>query len=209
MSDELCAFASGALLAGGLIVAIGPQNLHVLRVALERRHVAAVVALCVAADALLIGAAVAGATEALQARPGWLWALQWAAVPLLLWMAAGSARAALSTGPMDWGAESRTEPSLRTQLRRTAALTFGNPSVWIETLLIVGAAAAAQADTALRWSFAAGACVASACWFGALGYGAGAMARWLRRAAVLRSLSALSATLLTVSAWDLARGGIA
>jgi L-lysine exporter family protein LysE/ArgO len=208
MSDELCAFASGALLTGGLIVAIGPQNLHVLRIALARHHVAAVVALCVVADTLLIVAAVAGATEALQASPGWLWALQWAAVPLLLWMAAGSARAAVSSGPMDWGAE-HARPSLRAQLGRTAALTFGNPAVWIETVLIVGAAASAQADDTLRWSFAAGACLASACWFGALGYGAGAMARWLRRADVLRSLSALSAALLTVSAWDLARGGIA
>jgi L-lysine exporter family protein LysE/ArgO len=208
MSDELCAFASGALLAGGLIVAIGPQNLHVLRVALARRHVTAVVVLCVAADALLIAAAVAGATEALQAQPAWLWALQWAAVPLLLWMAAGSARAALAPGPLGV-ADLNDSPSLRMQLGRTAALTFGNPSVWIETVLIVGAAAAAQADDTLRWSFAAGACVASACWFGALGYGAGALARALRRPEVLRSLSALSAALLALSAWDLARGGVA
>lgn len=209
MSDELCAFASGALLAGGLIVAIGPQNLHVLRVALARRHVTAVVALCVAADALLIAAAVAGVTEVLQASPAGLWALQWAAVPLLLWMAAGSARAAMACAPSGVGTDPPEGPSLRAQLGRTAALTFGNPAVWIETVLIVGAAASAQSDDTLRWSFAAGACLASVCWFGVLGYGAGALARGLRRPEVLRSLSALSAALLVLSAWDLARGGLA
>jgi L-lysine exporter family protein LysE/ArgO len=151
---------------------------------------------------------VAGATQALQARPGWLWALQWAAVPLLLWMAAGSVHAALRSAPMGVVACTGAGPSLRAQLLRTAALTFGNPAVWIETLLIVGAAAASQPDEVRRWSFAAGACAASACWFGALGCGAGRLARWLRRSEVLRALSALSAVLLAASAWDLVRVGL-
>jgi L-lysine exporter family protein LysE/ArgO len=61
-------YCTGALLAGGLIVAVGPQNLHVMRSGLARRHLGATVALCVAADALLIGLGLAGASAALGRR---------------------------------------------------------------------------------------------------------------------------------------------
>jgi L-lysine exporter family protein LysE/ArgO len=200
----LSSFVSGALLAGGLIAAIGPQNLHVLRSGLQRHHTAAVVVLCVAADALLIALSVAGASQALQASPASQQALTWLAVPLLVWMAAASARDALAARGIADVDGQRAAPALRDQLLRTAGVTFGNPMVWIETLWIVGAAAAAEDGTGRRWSFALGACTASAAWFGALGFGAGAMSRWLRRPGVLRALSALSATLLLAAAWHLA-----
>lgn len=46
--------------------------------------------------------------------------------------------------------------------------------------------------------------MASAVWFSALGCGARVFAAWLRREAVLRSLSAFSAVLLVAAAWQVA-----
>ena len=56
----MTAAVQGFLTCLGLIVAIGAQNAFVLRQGVRREHVPVVVALCAAADALLIGAGVAG-----------------------------------------------------------------------------------------------------------------------------------------------------
>ena len=51
---------AGFLTALALIVAIGAQNAFVLRQGIRREHVLPVVAVCAAADALLIAAGIAG-----------------------------------------------------------------------------------------------------------------------------------------------------
>jgi L-lysine exporter family protein LysE/ArgO len=193
------ALAAGALLSGGLIVAIGPQNLHVLRTGLARRHVGATVALCVAADALFIGAALAGAGAALAAAPRAQALLQWAAVPLLLWMAWRAARQAAAAA----GDAAHVPAGVGPALGRTALVSFANPAVWIETLLVFGSAAMAQAE-AERGAFAAGALLASAAWFAALGWGAHLLRAWLLRPAVQRMLGIASALLLGATALRLA-----
>ena len=66
----LTTFLSGFGLSLALIVAIGAQNLFVLRQGLQRQHVAAVVLFCALADALLIAAGVAGVGAFLAAVPG-------------------------------------------------------------------------------------------------------------------------------------------
>lgn len=51
------------------------------------------------------------------------------------------------------------------------ALTFVNPHVYIDTVMLLGSVANTRGDP-LRWFFGAGATVASAIWFCALGFGA-------------------------------------
>jgi L-lysine exporter family protein LysE/ArgO len=196
------ALVAGALLTAGLIVAIGPQNLHVLRTGLDRRHVGATVLLCIAADALFVGVALGGAGAALAAAPQLQGLLQAAAVPLLLWMAWRAARDA-------WAPPRAVPPAAGgSVLAQIALVSFGNPAVWIETLLVFGSAAAAR-EGPERLAFGAGALLASALWFAALGFGARLARRWLARPAVLRGLSGASALLLAAMAWRLAAGGSA
>ncbi len=199
------AFLDGALLTAGLIVAIGPQNLHVLRTGLSRRYVGSTVALCIGADALFFSIALAGAGAALAAQPALQGHLNAAAVPLLLWLAWRAAREA--TAPAAVPAMSRgAAPTQAHTLAQTALVTFGNPAVWFETLLVFGTAAAArQANEQL--AFGAGALLASALWFMALGFGARLAWRWLASPVVLRGLSAFSALLLASIAWRLAGWG--
>lgn len=203
----LSSAAAGSLLSAGLIVAIGPQNLHVLRTGLAGRHVVATVLLCVAADALLIGVALAGASAALQARPALLAALHLACAPLLLWLAAAAGREALARPVSPLRRHPEVASELRTALGRAALVTFANPAVWIETVLIVGTTAAAREGATERAAFGAGALLASTLWFGALGFGAGRAARWLSRPAVLRGLSGVSGALLACMALSLLQSG--
>jgi L-lysine exporter family protein LysE/ArgO len=79
--------------------------------------------------------------------------------------------------------------------------------VWIETVLIVGATAAARECAAERAAFGAGALLASTLWFSALGFGARRAARWLSRPAVLRGLSGVSSLLLAGMAFSLLQSG--
>ena len=59
-------------------------------------------------------------------------------------------------------------------------LTFGNPHVYLDTVLTLGAVANAHGPD-LRWAFGLGACAASILWFAALGFGAGRLAPWFAR----------------------------
>jgi L-lysine exporter family protein LysE/ArgO len=203
----LSAAAAGTVLSAGLIVAVGPQNLHVLRTGLTGRYVAATVLLCVAADALLIGLALAGASAALQARPALLAALYLACAPLLLWLAAGAGREALAAPTRSLRNPPEAAATLGKALGRAALVTFANPAVWIETVLIVGATAAARECSTKRAAFGGGALLASTLWFGTLGFGAGRAARWLARPAVLRGLSAVSGLLQACMALSLLQSG--
>ena len=53
-------FLSGMLLSLSLIIAIGPQNAHVLRMGLLRSHLGITIAACALTDAMLIAIGVLG-----------------------------------------------------------------------------------------------------------------------------------------------------
>lgn len=77
------------LLAGlglglSLIVAIGAQNLFVLRQGIRREHVLAVVVVCAASDAALIVLGVSGVGLALAALPWLVTAVRWAGAAFLV-----------------------------------------------------------------------------------------------------------------------------
>jgi L-lysine exporter family protein LysE/ArgO len=57
------AFTAGMVLSISLIMAIGPQNAHVLRMGLQRQHLWLTVAVCVVADIVLIGLGVLGLAQ--------------------------------------------------------------------------------------------------------------------------------------------------
>src|ERR1700733_2841384 len=65
----ISAFSTGFAVSATLIIAIGAQNAFVLRQGLRREHVLIIVAFCVLADLLLIGAGVAGVAHVLGQAP--------------------------------------------------------------------------------------------------------------------------------------------
>ena len=67
-----------------------------------------------------------------------------------------------------------------------AALTFLNPHVYLDTVVMLGSLANTHGP--LRWSFAVGAMAASAAWFTGLGFGARALAGPLGRPTTWRVL---------------------
>ena len=114
----MTSFLAGYLLLLGLIVALGAQNVLVLRQGLRREHVGLVVALCAASDAVLIAVGVAGLRSITDAVPAVLPAARWGGVVFLLAYAALAA--SLRRGAVDVAHHGvvRVAPSFKVAGRR-------------------------------------------------------------------------------------------
>lgn len=163
----MMSYAAGLGTGLSLIVAIGAQNAFVLKQGLLRRHVFWVCLFCALSDALLILLGVRGMAQVGLAAPGLVTGLRWAGAAFLVWYGARSFRAA-------WQGGGALRPegavaSLPRTLGVIAALTWLNPHVWLDTVVLVGAISA-------QWprpgAFGLGAATGSFLFFFALGYGA-------------------------------------
>jgi L-lysine exporter family protein LysE/ArgO len=87
---------------------------------------------------------------------------------------------------------------------QAAGFTLLNPHVYLDTVLLVGSAGAQYAGSLKLW-FVAGASVASALWFMALGFGARLLAPVFARPRAWQMLDALIGGTMLVLAAMLAR----
>ncbi|MBZ5734470.1 LysE/ArgO family amino acid transporter [Nocardioides sp. TRM66260-LWL] len=209
MPTVLATVLAGLLTGGSLIVAIGAQNAYVLRQGVLRQHVGAVVAVCLLSDAVLIVAGVAG-IGAIVSRAGWLIdVVTWLGVAFLLWYAASSLRRALRPEALE--AAQAGEGTARSVVGRAMALTWLNPHVYLDTVLLLGSIAASHRGDATpglpgqAW-FAVGAVLASALWFTGLGYGARLLGPVLARPRSWQVLEVLIAVTMVGIAARLALG---
>ncbi len=189
---------AGLLTGLSLIVAIGAQNAWVLRQGLRREHAGVVVALCAVSDALLIAAGTLGVGVLVTTFPVVLVVLQWGGVAYLLWFAVASFRSALRPTGLTEGAPRSAGSVVAT----TLALTYLNPHVYLDTVVLLGNLANQYGPD--RWLFAAGAAAGSVLWFTALGFGARALARPLARPAVWRVIDTVIGLVMLAIAAKLA-----
>lgn len=167
--EVFATFLTGLGSAASLIVAIGAQNAFVLRQGLRREHVLPVVAICVLSDAVLIAAGVAGIGVLVKNAPVALEIVRWAGFVFLLGYAAFAARRALRAESLTTtGVVAR---SLTAAVATCLAITWLNPHVYLDTVLLLGSLSASHGDPG-RWVFGAGAATASLLWFTLLGFGA-------------------------------------
>ncbi|WP_353648909.1 LysE family transporter [Nakamurella sp. A5-74] len=167
----------GLLTGLSLIVAIGAQNAFVLRQGLTSRHVGLVVTICITGDVLLILAGVAGLGALVATHAGVLAVLRVAGGAYLLWFGIRSLLAARTPTGMTGSGDGAT---VRVVALTALALTFLNPHVYLDTVLMLGTLANRAGGTG-RWWFAGGAVLASVLWFTGLGFGARRASRWVSR----------------------------
>lgn len=202
------ALAQGFALSFGLIAAVGPQNTHVLTTGLRRQFVGMTVGICIAADVMLIAAGAMGLGGWLVSAPRLLLAMQFVAAVFLIAHAMRAWRAVRNGELPVVGPAGATPRQRRATLAATLAVTFANPSVYLETLVLIGSTAAEHESTA-RVAFALGAIAASALWFGAIGWGARHAGRWLHRPPAWRVVHAVSAVSMLAPAISLLWSGVA
>jgi len=195
----MTAALSGFALGLSLILAIGAQNAFVLRQGILRSHVAPVVLTCALSDAILIVIGVTGFGQLAEAAP-WLRPVLTAGGALFLFVYGAMRFRAAWRGGDVLPAGGPGAGSARAAVGTCLALTWLNPHVYLDTVVLIGAAAQRWPDQ--HAAFGAGAVTASFVWFTALGFGARVLAPVLARPGAWRVLEAGIGTLM----WLLAAG---
>ncbi len=196
-------FFQGLAVSAGLIVAIGAQNAFVLAQGVRGAHRLQIALACASSDALLIALGVGGAGALIASQPALLALARWGGAAFLLVYAAMALRRA-------WHGESMTLPADSQQsvwrvLLATLAVTWLNPHVYLDTVVLLGGVAA-QLPAQERFTFGLGAALASWLWFFALAYGARLLAPLFTRPTSWRVLDTSVALVMLIVAYQLLQG---
>ncbi len=199
-------FITGFALGFSLILAIGAQNAFVLRQGLLRQHVLPVVLFCAVSDMILIIAGGGGVSlliadfAARHAPTMFALAAIWLGIYGVMRLRnAVKAGQTISTGE-------GSQASLAAALTTAAVLTFGNPHVYLDTVVLIGTVSL-QFDGMEKIAYGAGAATASLVFFVSLGFGASLLAPQMRRKNAWRILDTLIALVMFALAYGMARAG--
>ena len=185
----MSAFGTGFAIGFSLIMVIGAQNAFVLRQALLRQHIFAVALFCAGSDALLIAAGVGGVSlfiaELVSRHSTLLFGFAG------LWLAVyGGLRLRDSICGGGYIAQHNgVQTGLAPTMAITAMLTFGNPHVYLDTVVLIGAVSL-KFEAADKLYYGLGAAISSFVFFFSLAYGAKYLAPYMGRPNAWRILDA-------------------
>jgi L-lysine exporter family protein LysE/ArgO len=175
-----------------LIVVIGAQNAFVLRQGILRAYVPAIVLICALSDLVLIVAGVAGIGVVVRAFPLAIELVSIIGGLFLIGYGLMAARRVLR--PARLATDNGGVGSLRAAVLTGIALTWLNPHVYLDTVLLLGSVA--NSYGADRWAFGAGAALGSVLWFSGLGFGARLLRGLFARPIAWRVLDVLIAAIM-------------
>lgn len=190
------AFFPGFALSFSLILAIGAQNAFVLRQGLRHEHVFWICLTCAFSDAILITAGVAGFGALGVALPWFEPAMRFGGAAFLIWYGAMNLRNAWHGGTA-LQASDVGRASLTATVLTLLALTWLNPHVYLDTVVLIGSISSQYDD---QLAFGAGAVTASFVFFFCLGYGARLLAPFFARPRAWQVFDAL----VGVTMWAIA-----
>ncbi|MCE0538459.1 LysE/ArgO family amino acid transporter [Kineosporia rhizophila] len=207
MSATLVPAVLGLMTGLTLIVAIGAQNAYLLRLGIAERSgvVAPAVVICAVSDAVLILAGVLGVGAVVQSAPVALTVIRVLGSAFLFWYGLTAARRALRpSGEVLEVAESGSPARVGRVVVTMLALTWLNPHVYLDTVILLGSIANGQSVG--RWWWVAGAILASVLWFGALGFGARLLRPVFSRPMAWRILDGIIAVVMVMIGVRIALG---
>lgn len=191
-------FTAGMVLSISLIMAIGPQNAHVLRMGLQRQHIGLTVAVCMLSDMLLIGIGVLGLAQLGGLSDKLMGALVGAGALFLTVYGWKAFQRFLHPQALTLAPENGQpiSPSMNRRQAVLAALAFSwlNPHAWLDTAVLIGSASLAYGAGAN--SFGIGAATGSVVWFATLGLAAFWLGRRLNSLHIWRALDGAVALMM-------------
>ena len=202
------AFFTGFFLGLSLIVAIGAQNVFVLRQGILRQHVLYIALFCSIADSLLIVLGIAGISyffedfiieysEVIFGIASF-WLFMYGVLRL---------RSALRSNSTITSSNQESS-NLKNVISIITILTFANPHVYLDTMILIGSISQQFLDLN-RIYFAFGACSASFVWLFGIAFGANLLTPVMQKPGHWRVLDSLIAIIMFVIAINLAyQGGL-
>ena len=197
---SLSVYVTGLMTGLSLIVAIGAQNAFVLRQGLRDAHVFAVSLVCSLSDAVLIALGVTSFRQMAVTASWFVPATRYGGAAFLIWYGARNLYSALRSSKALAAGDARSASLART-LVTCLALTWLNPHVYLDTVMLLGAISTRFPGQ--EASFAVGAMTGSFLFFFALGYGAIGLRPIFASPASWRALVALVALTMWTIAFKL------
>ena len=193
------ALSAGFGLSLSLIIALGGQNLFLLRMGLGLHYRGPLVLAAVGSDGLLMALGVLGLGSVVTAYPDTLRWLTLGGVAMLVLYGGAALRRAWQGEALDNTQAASRAPSPGSVALTFLAITFLNPHVYLDTVGLVGAVGS-RFDGAVQLAFLAGAVSASAVWFTSLVYGARLLVPLLKTPRAWRVLDSVIAAILLLLA---------
>jgi L-lysine exporter family protein LysE/ArgO len=196
-------YGTGLMMGLSLIVAIGAQNAFILRQGLRNEHVFAVCLACAVSDAALIVLGVTSLQQIARFMPWLDPVMRYGGAAFLVWYGARSLYSALRSSAALTAGEAKTS-SFRQTLATCLALTWLNPHVYLDTVVLLGTISTRYPGQ--QASFAAGAVTGSFLFFFSLGYGAKRLRPIFSKPSSWRMLETLVAFTMWIIAFKLLGG---
>ncbi|MDY5585145.1 MAG: LysE/ArgO family amino acid transporter [Arcanobacterium sp.] len=156
-------FITGLVSGLSLIIAIGAQNAYLLRQAIIGKYQYAIALFCALSDAVLIGLGVFGFGYVVEKFPMALEVLRWGGVIFLLWYGTQALLRIQESGSLDVDTKTTGPKTLLKALLIAGAMTYLNPHVYLDTIVLLGSIANTVPGNS--WLFYFGAITASFSWF--------------------------------------------
>ncbi|WON77927.1 arginine exporter ArgO [Serratia sp. UGAL515B_01] len=202
----LSVYLQGFALSAAMILPLGPQNVFVMNQGVHRQYHLMTASLCALSDILLICIGIFGGSALLGRSALLLTLVTWGGVVFLLWYGWGAFRSAYNKHRTMAAALVMRQSRWRI-IVTMLAVTWLNPHVYLDTVVILGSLGGQLAPEIRSW-FALGAFSASIIWFFALALLASWLAPWLKTPTAQRIINVLVGVVMWTIALQLAWHGV-
>ncbi|MDD0824907.1 LysE/ArgO family amino acid transporter [Mannheimia sp. AT1] len=194
-------FIQGFIVCFGLIVSIGAQNAFLLKQGILKQHVFWIASMCFLGDVFLMTIGVLGLGTLIAELP--ILSLVISLLGAIFLLTYGS-RSFISVFRSEGylSAEGENASTLKKALMITFAITFLNPHVYIDTVVIVGSIGG-KLNFDEKMYFLAGALICSFIWFFGVGYGAGLLSPYFAKRRTWQILDAITGFIMYFIAFSL------
>lgn len=198
---SLILLAKGFMLGISMILPLGSQNAMMLNQGINRNHHLVTASLFALSDILLITLGVMGGSLILASNEMMFDLLTWGGIIFLCSYAVMSVKSAFSRAVN--GATNRSaKKSLKIVLITSFLVTFLNPHVYIDMLMIIGSVGG-QYQGSSKIYFMLGVMSASVFWFFTLAIGAAKLSKQLSKTHIKQAIDIIVALIMLSIAWSL------
>jgi len=186
--------AKGYIIGAGMIIPLGAQNAYVLSRAINKNYHLTAATICILCDFILMSLGVFGGGTLVASNDALLKIITWAGVIFL------TIYAGIFFKDFLFGQPAQQEKGFQLSTKKmvvftTLAVTFLNPHVYLDTVVIIGSISG-QYAVQDKGYFLLGTMLASLTWFYTLSLGAAKLSYWLSQDHVQRGINLLVALIM-------------